>query len=321
MKARRFKVGIVNHIYQRTLNRFNIFYDVADYLVYFTIFCTFSRQTDITVWGLCLMIDHIHALIQADNLKTLSEFISRTTSVFVREYNKSRGRTGSLFEERYGSAPKSDKKHQISCIIYLGNNPVEKSLCMRAEEYRWNFLAYANCPNPFSNKLTIKSSSARLAKSLRIVNHYRKNERYLDHAVLDKIFKGLTMAEKHQLIDYIITKYNCIDYSRLLSHFDSYEQALTAMHSTTGSEYDLKEDRDGFSDATYRDFIHYLQSNGIKNTRNVIMLPTDHKKQLAMQLRRRFGAPAKQICKFLHITEYNESAGRKMARKTREAPK
>ena len=90
MKARRFKGGIVNHIYQRTQNRFNIFYDVADYLVYFTIFCTFSRQTDITVWGLCLMIDHIHGLIQADNLKTLSEFISRTTSVFVREYNKSR---------------------------------------------------------------------------------------------------------------------------------------------------------------------------------------------------------------------------------------
>ena len=301
MKARRFKSGVVNHVYQRTLNRFNIFYDTADYLVYFTIFCTFARQTEITIWGLCLMIDHIHALIQSADLKALSEFISRTTSVFVREYNKSRGRTGSLFEERYGSAPKMDKKRLISSIIYLGNNPVERRICSRAEEYRWNFIAYLRSTNPFSDKATTRSTSTKLAKSMRIVHHYRKHERYLDHAIIDKIFDGLTLAEQEQLIDYIITKYNAIDYSQMLKHFNTYEQVVTAMHSTTGSEYDMKEDKDQFSDANYQNFIKYLKSNGIENIRTVQMLRAEQKISLARLLQHRLGAQTKQIYKFLHI--------------------
>ena len=117
MKVRRFKSGAVNHVYQRTQNRFNIFYDLADYLVYFTMFCTFARQAGIVVWGLCLMIDHIHALIQTENMKDLSDFMSRVTSVYARAYNKARGRKGSLFEERFGSAPKSDVKKLLSSII------------------------------------------------------------------------------------------------------------------------------------------------------------------------------------------------------------
>ena len=88
MKERRFKKGIVNHVYQRTIGRFNIFYDLADYLVYYTIFCTFARQAEVIIWGLCIMIDHIHSLIQADSVRELSGFVSRTTSVFVRVYNK-----------------------------------------------------------------------------------------------------------------------------------------------------------------------------------------------------------------------------------------
>ena len=95
------------------------------------------------------MIDHIHSLIQADSVRELSGFVSRTTSVFARVYNKERKRCGPLFEERFGSAPKADLKRLISCIIYLANNPVERRICVRAEEYRWNFIAYIGFSLPF----------------------------------------------------------------------------------------------------------------------------------------------------------------------------
>ena len=87
----------------------------------------------------------------------------------------------------------------------------------------------------------------------------------------------------------------------MLRHFDTYQQLLTAMHSTTGSEHDLKEDRDGLSDSTYRDFIKYLHAQGMTCARNVSMLPADQKRKLGQQLRRKFRAQPKQICKFLHI--------------------
>ena len=62
-RRRRFAEGELHHIYQRTVKRFNIFYDLEDYLVYFTIFAIAARQYHVTVSGLCLMFDHIHMLI------------------------------------------------------------------------------------------------------------------------------------------------------------------------------------------------------------------------------------------------------------------
>ena len=37
-----------------------IFYDLEDYLVYYTVFCVLAVKYGIIVYGLCLMIDHIH---------------------------------------------------------------------------------------------------------------------------------------------------------------------------------------------------------------------------------------------------------------------
>ena len=105
MKTRKFKAKACNHIYQRTINRFNIFYDMSDYLSYFTIFSMTAIKSEVLVLGLCLMIDHIHMLVSAPDKTTLSRFISSVTSVFVRQYNTDIGRTGPLFEKRFGSAP------------------------------------------------------------------------------------------------------------------------------------------------------------------------------------------------------------------------
>lgn len=306
MRKRKFRGGVVNHVYQRTVNRFNIFYDEVDCLVYFTMFCTFAKEAGIVVWGLCLMVDHIHMMLQADRLSTMSKFISRVTSVFVREYNKDRSRSGSLFDERYGSAPKSDKKHLMTCLIYLGNNPVEKSLCIRAEEFKWNFIAYSASRNPFSDKVSKRGMPLKMKKAMSVVDSYSEKGKYLDYFVLDRIFSSVTKSQKAQLIDYIICRYNIIDYSRVLSHFDSYEQMCVAMRSTTGSEYDIKEHRDVWSDSVYADFIKCLNDSGLQCVRKVIMMRIDEKIRLAQLLHRSTGAPFEQVCKFLHLKHRKE---------------
>ena len=59
---RRFIKDEVIHTYQRTESGFNIFYEVEDYLVYYTIFSILAGRYNIVVYGLCLMIDHLHSL-------------------------------------------------------------------------------------------------------------------------------------------------------------------------------------------------------------------------------------------------------------------
>lgn len=300
MRVRRFKRGVCNHVYQRTIDRFNIFYDTIDYLVYFTIFCVCASKYKINVFGLCLMIDHIHALVTASCKSALSNFISNVTSVFVREYNSSLTRKGPLFEKRFGSAPKMDKKRLMSAIIYLGNNPVEKQVCSRAEQYQWNFMAYMESDHPFSDPLPDKLSE-NLESALRIIDWCYASGKYLNHALLNNLWRKLSVQERRQLADYITVKYNVIDYPGLKSYFGSYEQMVLSMHSTTGSEYDLKEHIDRSSDVIYHEMIRYISKDSAGICRKVIILPQNMKRELFRRLKTYTGATSGQICKFLHL--------------------
>ena len=68
--------------------------------------------------------------------------MSACLSRYVKEFNARTGRSGALFDPRYGSAMKKDGKKIRSAIAYLFNNAVEKHLCKKAEDYKWNFLSY-----------------------------------------------------------------------------------------------------------------------------------------------------------------------------------
>ena len=101
----------------------------------------------------------------------------------------------------------------------------------------------------------------------------------------------------------IISTYNVIDYPSAIGYFNSYEDMLTAMHATTGSEYDLNEIFIGKSDAHYARMatvvMRELQPNDIHD---ILSLPEVDKKEVFQLIRRYCDAPAEQIGKFLHMT-------------------
>ena len=112
---------------------------------------------------------------------------------------------------------------------------------------------------------------------------------------------GMTDEEQNLLTDYIINKYNVIDYNRLLKLFGSYEQMLTAIHSTTGSEYDLSEYIDRLPDSAYLDMMECLRGRFGDKIRKVTMCSSKEKFELADYLRFHTLAPMRQIFKFLHL--------------------
>lgn len=298
---RRFKEGAYNHVYQRTVNGFNIFYSVFDYLVYYTIFSTVAYDMGVSVLALCFMVDHIHMLVRTGDLKTLRTFMSVVSSMFVKEYNNNVGRRGHLFRKPFGSAPKSDRKKLISSIIYIGNNPVEKHLSLKPEQYRWNVLAYVVSDNPFSDKIVLSKSSPKLRAALKIVKWNHSQRRYLNYALLTGISAGLTPVELNQLVDYIISIYNPIDKERLMKIFGTYDNMLKAMHSTTGSEYDLQEDYEKSPDTVYRDMIRYVRKHVTSDVRSVTVYTEEKKLELAVQMKIFLSVQMWQLAKFLHL--------------------
>ncbi|MBE6240984.1 MAG: hypothetical protein E7115_05765 [Bacteroidales bacterium] len=305
-KKRKFYRGQVNHVYQRSINGVNLFYGWEDFIVFYTIFAVCARSSGIQVLELCIMPNHFHILIRTSSVHELSSFMDRFTSWYVMEYNASIGRKGKLLKKNFGSAPKWDEKAVRNAINYIGNNPVEKKLCKKAEEYRWNFLAFAYSNNPFSEPIRREYASTALREALREVDNMAKMNLPLKHGRLARISSKLKIREKEQLIDYIIKQYLPFDYTALSSYYDSYETMLTAMHSNTGSEHDINEDWDPESDQVFNEMIRYVQDTRPEMmTRKITMLPDEDKISLSIELQRNFNVTYRQICRFLHITPKN----------------
>lgn len=298
-----FRPDTLIHCYQNTRNGFLLFYSISDYLVLFSRYCITARKYNIITHALCLMPDHIHAGVSARNRKDLSGFWCEFQTLSSKDNNSVCGCKGHLFNPGFGFAPKEGSKRERTNLIYIGNNPVERHLVRFPEDYRWNFLAYAESSHPFSRKLVIRSASANMKKAVRIVKDEWLRGRPLSYTLLQNLFAPLTREERLQLIDYIIVTYSVIDYGLTLRLFGSMSGAIAAMHSNTGSEYSIKESFSGKSDEYYAQITAYLMKRlSIKDIHEVFSLTERQRVSLLKELHERFYiVPQGQIAKYLRV--------------------
>ena len=115
-----------------------------------------------------------------------------------KEYNSAHDRKGPLFEDRSGSSVKKGIKLLRSAISYLYNNPVEKMLCSRAQDYR------------FSNKIIRKEASSKLRRIIKEIDYEPGRGMYLSYPQLRRMLSGLAKVkyvksdrEYRELIRYV----------------------------------------------------------------------------------------------------------------------
>ena len=270
MKKRRVYSGRVHHICQQSIGGAVVFYTLSDYLVYFTIYCTVARRYGIPVLAVCPMADHTHNTVIAPDSVTLS---------------------------------KLGNKQVKTALNYNYNNPVERKMVEKAEDYRWNFLRYAREKNPYSAPAGKKTVSPRFRGITREIQRIFLGNGYLHYAQLDRWRKLLDEKSFQQLVDYAISLWNIIDYEELIHYYGSYETLLRSLHDNTGSEYDIKEERDPYSDDVYNECSKILLKEGVvTNLFEIPVLPENIKEEAMDVLRRRTSARPRQIEKFLHMT-------------------
>lgn len=303
-KKRKFIPGECMHIYQREVKGYNIFYDLEDFLVFYMIFSTTARHYGVKVMMMCIMPNHVHSLLSSDSLKNISNFIMRYTSLFVREYNRDLGRKGQLFHKSFGSAPKKGGKSIRSTIVYIGNNPVEKTLSSVAEEYKWNFLSYIKRKID-GVRMPVRYVSERLRYVYKVIDSTATRGSYLNYSHLRRLMDNLNEQERDSLTDYIVMTFFPFETDSLMGFYKCYEDMINAMHSTAGKEYDIKEQYYPETDKVYEYMTEVLRRDfGDKfsnQIRNVIMLPLEIKFDLAKHLLRATSASIYQISRFLHM--------------------
>lgn len=299
---RKFRTDAVQHIYQISKDGGVIFYDDVDRLVFYTVCSMKARQYGIQVLAMDIMYTHFHESIIAPRKKLMIKYMQDSTALFARLYGKARGRKGDLFRHSFGSVSKKSDKEIRSNLAYVNNNAVEKRLSVRAEDDRWNFLAYHGNVNPFSEKLDRHRMSKYLRFAINQVNGKFEDGRYLNYGLLNTLYKHLNDREKEQLTDYIVTKYMFIDFEAAASYFGSFETMLTAIASNTGNEYGMKENYDGPSDIPYRQMIAICRENGyLCERKKLFNLSEDEKLELFGEFLSQTSADRHKIGKFLHI--------------------
>jgi REP element-mobilizing transposase RayT len=289
----------VLHIYQNTPEGSLLFYTVSDFLVYFTVFCVSARKHRVTVLGTCPMFDHLHGLFEEESRKSVSGFIGDYTRQYSTLFNQTIAHSGAVFNPGFGCAVKTGDKSIRTACAYLYNNPGEKGLCKRAQDYRWTFLAYAVSDHPFSEKIILSKASRPLRRALKEVDCFRKQDKPLTYVILERLFRDLENKEKNQLTDYIISKYNCIDYDRLISYYGSYDKMCLAFASNQGSEYDIDEvfERGGHKVYTAISST-LLKEFGLKNVKHIFHMSPANQEDLARQLFYETSAQDWQIRKY-----------------------
>ena len=174
-------------------------------------------------------------------------------------------------------------------------------LCTDPGDYRWNFLAYLSADFPFSEKIYIKKASAHLRSAVKEVNRCFEKGLWLNYVQLGRLYKPLSLSEQNHLTDYIIKTYSPFDKEKLVSYYKSQDLMNVAIRSTTGSEYDIKEEFHRMSDSIYEEIERYIIEKQSRDPKYLLALPLDEKMEIARLIAANTRATSRQIAKYLHL--------------------
>ena len=285
------------HIFHITRDSGVCYYSAADCLVWFTMFCILALKYEVVVLAVCIMLNHFHIEAKFSSKKKMAAMMQELDSWFTRSYNHQYGRHGPLFDGRYGSAVKLKEQKIQDNFIYVCNNPVVKKAVRRAEDYRWSFLMYMSDNHPFSDKIVVRRSSRRLLSTLAEVRRCRRQQIPIGYGFFKGQYMNLSVTERRQVLDYIVSQYNVIDYDRVRRIWGGFEEMCAGLKVASGAEYDLRDDN---SEENYRhhyQMIKMAREMGIDLARGC---PDEELGRLARLFYHQLGATKQEIAKLLH---------------------
>lgn len=127
----------IYHVILRGINRQDIFFDDDDYQRFLETVNHMKSNNQFVIYGYCLMTNHVHLLVR-ENSDTISRIMSRIGTSYAWWYNRKYGRSGHVFQGRYGSECVENDDYLLTVIRYIHNNPVKAGMAQNPEEYQWS---------------------------------------------------------------------------------------------------------------------------------------------------------------------------------------
>jgi putative transposase len=131
------------HWITRGIHRKAIFHERYDFHVFLCLVNEFRCQFDITIHHYCIMDNHVHLLLYADNPLRISSFSRDIQRRYALYYSGKYHWIGRTFQDRYKSLPIIEESHLLACARYIERNPIQAKKVTCAEDYPYSsFRAY-----------------------------------------------------------------------------------------------------------------------------------------------------------------------------------
>jgi putative transposase len=140
--ARLTLAGHPHHVIQRGNNRQAIFATESDRQMMLDLLDENARKFDVAIHAYVLMDNHFHLLATPQSLDGLPQMMQAVGRRYVRYFNDSQRRTGTLWEGRYKSTLIQTERYLLACMAYIDLNPVRAAITVQAQDYAWSSHAH-----------------------------------------------------------------------------------------------------------------------------------------------------------------------------------
>ena len=129
--------GGVQHVFARGNGRQDIYLDDVDRHSYLFLLGRVVAKQQWRCLAFCLMDNHVHLLIETP-IANLGVGMRSLHGVFAQQFNARHGRSGHLFQGRYGSVLMRSDGQVWTVAAYIARNPVTAGLCARPDDWPWS---------------------------------------------------------------------------------------------------------------------------------------------------------------------------------------
>lgn len=85
-----------------------------------------------------IMTNHFHLLLTPSSKATLSSFMQSTANRYVRYFNLTRKRSGTIWEGRYKSCLVDSENYLFALYRYIEMNPLRAGMVDKLTDYKWS---------------------------------------------------------------------------------------------------------------------------------------------------------------------------------------
>ena len=188
--------GVPLHIVQRGHNREPCFFAEEDYASYLHWLGEALGEGECALHAYVLMTNHVHLLLTPKKAAAVPRLIISLGRRYVQYINRTRRRTGTLWDSRYKSSLVQAETYLLTCQRYIELNPVRAAMVDDPAHYRWTSYR-ANGLGQSDSRITPHALYQAIGRSDKDrQSAYRALFRaHLDHAGIDDIRLALNQNQ------------------------------------------------------------------------------------------------------------------------------